>query len=171
MKNFALLTTLLTLCFLAPKCQHSGTSPNVPPEQAVQARRTIVNYLECEECRSGEAEAVVKLGQLAVPTLAATLLEGPPQTNVEVLRRHLTARYRELKEYERTNPAAKVPGSEQQFVTFYSDNYVAGYRLRAATALGLIGGPEARRALEEASRMTLRNDVVTAVKMTLEKMK
>ena len=78
MKNLALLTTLLTLCFLAPKCQHSGTSP-VPPEQAVQARRTIVNYLECEECRSGEAEAVVKLGQLAVPTLAATLLEGPPR--------------------------------------------------------------------------------------------
>jgi hypothetical protein len=172
MKSYVLLTTVLALCLAAPECHKNnpGTSP-LPPEQAAQARRTIVNYLECEECESGEIEVLVKLGQVAVPTLVATLLEGPPRTSLEVYRRNLAARYRELKEYERTHPETKVPGSEQQYVTSYSDNFVAGYRVRAATALGLIGGPEAKRALEEASRLTLRNDVETAVKASLEKMK
>lgn len=169
MKSYLLLTSVLALCLLSPECgkQGSGT-PSLPPEQAAQARRTIVNYLECEEC---EPTAVVKLGPVAVPTLAATLHEGPPQTNLEVYRRHLIAKYRELKEYEQTHPEAKVPGTEQQYVASYLDNYVAGYRVRAAAALGGIATPEAKRALEEASRMRLRKDVETAVNTSLEKIK
>ncbi|HEX7175579.1 MAG TPA: hypothetical protein VF240_10005 [Pyrinomonadaceae bacterium] len=173
MKSYVLLTTLLALCFAAPECRrHGAGTPSHPsPEQAAQARRAIVNYFECEECEAGEIEAVVKLGQVAVPTLAATLLEGPSQANLELLRRHLTASYRELREYERTHPKAKVPGSEEQFVKTYMDNYVVLYQTRAATALGAIGGPEARRALEEASRKPLRGDVQAAVKASLEKIK
>lgn len=169
MKTYALFTTVLTLCFAAPECGKQGTS--LPPQEAAQARRAIVNYLECEECESGEIEAVVKLGQVAVPTLAATLFEGPPQTSVEIYRRNLTARYRELKEYERTHPEAKVPGSEQEYVASYAGNYIAGYRVRAARALATIGGPEARRALDEASRLSLRQDVGSAVKVAMEMIK
>ena len=170
MKNFALFSMLLTLCFSAPRCQKSGT-PSLPPEQAAQARRAIVNYFECEECKPEEIEAVVKLGPVAVPTFVATLREGAPRTNLEVYRRHLTVRYRELKQYERTHPEAKVPGSEEQFVNSYAENYVALYRVRAALALGMIGGADAKRALEEASRTPLREDVREAVKGSLEKIK
>jgi hypothetical protein len=170
MKNYVLLTTLLALCFAAPECRkHDAGTPS--PEQAAQARRAIVNYLECEECEEGELEAVAKLGQVAVPTLAATLREGPSQANLELLRRQLTASYRELKEYERTHPKAKVPGSEEQFIKTFMDNYVALNQERAAAALGAIGGPEARRALEEASRAPLRDNVLATVKASLEKMR
>jgi hypothetical protein len=169
MKTFALLSILLVFCFSAPKCQKSGT-PSLPPAQAAQARRAIVNYFECEECTAGEAEAVVKLGRDALPTLAATLVEGPPQTKLEVYRRQLTARYRELKEYEQTHPGAKAPGTEDRFVKAYLDSYVALYQVRAAAALGAIGGPESRRALEEAFQKPLRADVSKALKAALEKM-
>lgn len=170
MKTVLLLTSVLALSLWLPKCQKSGT-PSLPPEQAAQARRAIVNYLECEECNAIEVEAVVKLGQVAVPTLVATLSKGPPRTNLEVYRRHLTARYRELKEYERTHPEVRLPTTEEQYVETYMDNYVALYRVRAATALGAIGGTEARRGLEEAWRMPLRKDVREAVNASLEKMK
>lgn len=170
MKSFALLTSLLALCLVAPECRKGG-GPVLPPEQAAQARRVIVNYLECEECKVEQIEAVIKLGQIAVPTLVATLREGPPRTNLEVFRRHLIARYRELKEYERTHPQVKVPGTEEQYVASYIDNYVALYRVRSATALGTIGGADARQALEEASRLSLRKDVQEAVKASLQKMK
>ena len=169
MKSFALLTILLTLCFATPECR--PTQPGLPPEQAAQARRTIVTYLECEECEVDQVEAVIKLGQVAVPTLVATLRDGPPRTNLEVYRRHLTARYRELKEYEKTHPQVKVPGSEGEYVESYIDNYVAMYRVRAATALGSIGGAEAKQALEEASRMNFRKNVSEAVKASLDKIK
>lgn len=56
-------------------------------------------------------------------------------------------------------------------VKTYMDNYVALYQVRAATALGTIGGPEAKSALEEASLKPLREDVNKAVKASLEKMK
>ncbi len=167
MKSYVLLTTLLAFCLMTPECR----KPSLTPEQATKVRRTIVHYLECEECEHGELEAVVKLGPVAVLTLAATLHEGPSQSSLEKHRRHLTAAYRKLKEYEQTHPEAVVPGTEQQFVTTYMDNYVAQYQGRAARALAAIGGAEAKRALEEASRMPLRSDVKAVVKLSLEKIK
>ena len=142
------ITALLALCLWTPKCQKSGT-PSLPPEQATQVRHAIVTYLECEECEEGELEAVVKMGQVAVPSLVATLREGPSQANLELLRRNLTTTYRRLKEYEQTHPEAKIC-SEAEYVKSYTDNYIARYQSRAATALGSIGGLEAKRALEEA---------------------
>jgi hypothetical protein len=171
MKSYALLTTLLAFCLMMPDCRKQDTPRPLTPEKATKIRQVIVDYLECEECTHGELNAVVKLGPVAVPTLAATLREGPSPANLEVLRRRLTASYRELKEYERTHPKAKMPGSEEQFVKTYTDNYVAVNQARAAAALGTIGGSEARRALEEASRTSLRDDVKAVVKSSLEKIK
>ncbi len=171
MKSYILITTLLAFCLMTPECQKQGTPKPLTPEQATKVRREIVNYLECEECEDGELEAVVKLGPIAVLTLAATLREGPLQSSLELLRRHLTANYRKLKEYERTHPEVIVPGTEQQFVTIYLDNYVAQHQGRAAKGLAAIGGTEAKRALEEASVKPLRDDVKAVVKSSLEKMK
>ena len=76
------------------------------------------------------------MGQVAVPSLVATLREGPSQANLELLRRNLTTTYRRLKEYEQTHPEAKISGSEAEYVKSYTDNYIARYQSRAATALG-----------------------------------
>jgi hypothetical protein len=169
MKSYALITILLALCFIAPECQKRD--PPLTPEQATQARRSIINYFECDECEEGELEAVVKQGPAAVSSLAATLREGPSRANLETLRRQLVINYRELKEYERTHPESKVPGTEEQYVEAFTKNYIALYRVRAATALGAIGGPEAKRALEEASRKPLRDDVKAVVNSSLERIK
>lgn len=179
MKRIALLIALLALCMAASGCPRRGAGPNsnqgnvnqttLPPEQSTQARRTIVTYLECEECEEGELEAVMKLGQYAVPTLAATLREGPSPASRELLRRQLLDTYQKLKEYERTHPNAKVSQSEEEYVKTYAENYVALYQSRAATALGAIGGPDARKALEGASQLSLRDDVKAAIKAALDK--
>lgn len=188
MKRMALALVLSLVCLLAPGCrkpeqgQGQGPTPTpagpggvdpsrLTPEQKAEARRTIVAWLECEECTEGQLEAVVKLGAAAVPSLAASLREGPSQANREVLRRNLAATYRELKEYERTHPEAKVTLSEEEYVRTYMENYVALHQTRSAKALGAIGGPEARRALEEASRAQLRDDVKNAVQASLDKMR
>jgi hypothetical protein len=169
MKSYALLTILMTFCLSAPECHKHGTRPS--PEEATQIRQAIVTYLECEECMDGESEAVVKLGRKAVPTLAAALSEGPSNVQLELLRRHITTTYRKLKEYELTHPETRPLQSEEFYVKLYTNNYVALHQSRAAMALGAIGGAEAKRALEEATRMSLRADVQAAVKASLEKMK
>lgn len=180
MKQITLFTILLTISMTASGCRRGGTGPNanqgsgqvkLSPEQATEARKTIVTYLECEECEEGELEAVVKLGQAAVPTLAATLRGGPGVANRELLRRQLQDTYKKLKEYEKTHPNSKVSQSEEEYVKTYSENYVALYQSRAATALAAIGGPDARKALEEASGLPLRADVKAAVKDALAKIK
>jgi hypothetical protein len=172
MKSCALLMILLALGLVVRDCQkRDPTHPPLTPEQATVARRAIINYLECDECEEGELEAVVKQGPAVVSSLVATLLEGPSRANLETLRRQLITNYRELKEYERTHPDSKVPGTEEQYVKTFTENYIALYRVRAATALGAIGGPEARRALEEASRKSLRTDVQAAVNASLAKIK
>src|SRR5207245_307749 len=92
------------------------------PEEASAARETIVAWLECEECTSGELDGVVKLGSVAIPTLTATLRQGPSPAKREQLRRHLTVAYQDLKQYGGTHPAAKVVGSESTYAQPYMDN-------------------------------------------------
>ena len=181
MKRIELLIALLAFCIAASGCTRRSAGPNSnqgstnqekqTPEQWTQTRRTIVTYLECEECEEGELEAVVKLGESAVPTLAATLRGGPSPANREILRRQLLDTYRKLKEYEKTHPKAKISQGEEEYVKTYAENYVALYQTRAATALSAIGGPNARKALEEASKASLREDVKAVVKTALEKIK
>ena len=170
MKSYLLLTMLLGCCFAVAKCDKQGVPIPLTPQQAAQNRHAIVNYMECDECDVGQLEAVVKLGALAVPTLAVSLREGPSPSQIEMLRRNLTKTYRELKAYEMTHPDAVVPGTEEQYVKTYLENYVALYQVRAATALGKIGGPEARRALQEASIAPVRDDVRSVVKAALDKL-
>lgn len=138
--------------------------PTLTPQQAAEARRTIVTWLECEECTEGELEAVVKLGPVVVPSLVAILREGPSRASRESLRRHLISTYEKLKQYERTHPEAKVPMSEEEYVKTYMDNYMALYQIRAAKALAAVRGPAAKQALKEALRKPLRDDVKAVVR-------
>ncbi len=137
--------------------------PGLTPEEQEQARHVIFAWLECEECEQGELEAVTELGEVAVPSLAASLRQGPSPASREKLRRHLIDTYQKLIEYGQTHPEARIDMTEEQYVRTYMDNYVALYRVRSATALGAIGGRDARRALEEASGAEIRDDVRAAV--------
>lgn len=49
-------------------------------------------------------------------------------------------------------------------------NYIALYRIRSAEGLAEIGGPKAKKALEEALGANDRDDVRTVVKESLEKL-
>ena len=139
------------------------------PQAAAEARRTIVAWLECEECTDGELAAVKKLGSIAVPTLAATLREGPPPANLETLRRHLAKTYQKLKEYERTHPESKV-SDEATYVRQNVDAYVSLYKSRAATGLGAIGGSDAKRALQDAAAAPHDDVVKSAINEALGKL-
>ena len=153
-----------------PTPTSSSAPPSLSPDQAAQARRIIVAWLECEECESGELEAVVRLGNTAVPTLVATLRGGPSPASRERLRRHLVSTYGRLRKEGETHREMRVAQSEEAYVKTYMDNYVALYQVRSAQALAAIGGDEARRALETASQASLRKDVADAVKESLGKM-
>jgi hypothetical protein len=167
--------TVLGSCRKEPAPAPTPTAEPAPaslsPEQAAQARRIIVAWLECEECESGELEAVAKLGNTAVPTLTATLRGGPSAASREKLRLHLVATYGRLRKEGETHREMRVAQSEEAYVQTYMENYVALYQVRSAQALAAIGGEEARRALETAAKAGLRQDVADAVNESLGKVR
>lgn len=154
----------------APTPTAESARPSLSPEQAAEARRIIVRWLECEECESGELEAVVRLGNTAVPTLAATLRGGPSPASREKLRRHLVSTYSRLRKEGETHREMRLSQSEESYVQTYMENYVALYQVRSAQALAAIGGDEALRALETAGQASLRKDVADAVRESLGKL-
>jgi hypothetical protein len=141
------------------------------PGSGHEARRVIAAWLECEECTDGELEAVTKVGEAAVPVLAASLRSGLAPATREKLRLHLTATYADLKKHASTHPESAVTATQEQYVDTYLANHDALHRIRAAKALAAIGGPAAKAALDEASRASLRPDVQAAVRDSLAKMK
>jgi hypothetical protein len=163
----SVVAPLVLACAGAPAAREQST---VSAEQATEARRAIARYLECEECTDGELEAVVRLGEVSVPVLAATLRGGIAPATREKLRLHLVATYEELKKYASTHADAQIPASEDEYVKMYLDNHDALYRIRAATALAAIGGPAASAALKEASAASVRPDVQAAIKDALAKL-
>lgn len=155
--------TITVIVLLAPACQTRMTADSVSmmtPEHAVAARRAIVAWLECEECADGELAAVVRLEQTAVPSLVASLRDGPPPARREAQRRHLVLTYRRL----------KLAMTEEQYVRRYAENYFALYRIRAADALSAIGGPAATQALEDAAAEPYRDDVKAAIRAALARL-
>lgn len=141
------------------------------PAQSVQARETILDWMECEECHSGELEAVVRLGSIVVPSLIACLVDGPSQANQEIMRRHLVGSYSHLKQYAIANPGYNVTRSETEYVEHYQAKYVARYQIRAAKALAKIGGAEAKRAIEDVLRTPLSKGVAKAIGDSLKNFK
>ena len=150
-------------------CEPKEVTPEITPERAKIIRRTIVAWLECEECEGGELEAVVKLGKSALPALISTLEGGASPAKIEVFKVGLTNNYRNLQEYAKTHPEAMITMNEEQYVKTYVGNYIAKYKTRSAIALGLIGGKEAREALTLTLEKTIREDVQNTIKESLRK--
>jgi len=118
-------------------------------------RATVRRWLLCEECKEGERDSVVALGDRAIGALGEAV-KGPPASGRENIRRQAEAMYARL---------SSPPLAQQVYARHFVDNYVATYQSRAAIALGLIGTPRAQAILLKAARndTTSREDVLRAI--------
>ena len=140
-----------------------------PPQPPVGNARTLDAWLECVECNEGELQAVVKLGPSVVADLGRSLVSGPSDAKSDSYKRYLRKMYADLKANEKSHPERVVPYSEQEFVNREMVKYANMYRVRAARALGEIGGPEAAKLLDQALAMDLDSYVAAKVKQARAK--
>lgn len=115
----------------------AGCDPLIPAE-----RKSVHEWLVCEECTDGELEEVVQLGDRAVWLLVQALRDAPDEGK-NIIRQQTQAIH------------ARVPGaliSQQEYVDDVVANYQATYQRRAAIALHRIGTPAAHNALVTAVR-------------------
>lgn len=166
-RTMTLVLALLLLSTLA--CRDDGPLEE-SPESALAARRDVVRWLECEECTDGELEAVLALGQRAVPTLVATLGKGPSPARMERERIALEARYRALKAHVAANPRLRIHETAERYVADYLENLELLYRARSARALGVLGGQRAEAGLRSALSMDLPPESHLAIEDALERL-
>lgn len=152
-------------CVGAQQPPARGQRPAGPPATATEA------WLECVECSTGELQAVTKLGQAAVPELSSALVDGPPAAKRQSYDKYLRKMFADLKAYEKTHPKSVVASTEDEFVTRDMAKYTNLYRVRAARALGEIGGPNAIDALDRALKLQLDPYVRTKVTEARSKLK
>jgi len=121
-----------------------------------EERSVVRRWLLCEECREGELDSVVALGDRATGALAEAL-RGPPAAGRENVRNQAIAMFRR-------SPGIS-PFSQQQYVNRFVANYVATYQSRSVVALGQIGTPKAHAVLLQAvqSDTAYRDDVLKAL--------
>jgi len=143
-----------------------GCPVALAPEDATEARRAIVAWLECEECWGGELGAVAALGDDAVPLLAATLDAGLSPASRAKLEAQLGAYYDQAEK----RGAAALRWSRKDFVAHHLATRDAGYRSRAAEALGRIGGRDAESALRDALAKPQRPSVEQSIREALARL-
>jgi hypothetical protein len=138
-------------------------------EHILADHQAIRNWLQCEECTPAQLQAVVRLGQKAVPFLTYTLQQGPSYMERISLTRFLQRRYAEILEYKASYSKTRLPLSEREYIIFHVSQLETQYQIRAATALGAIGGPSAKIALEQSLDQELSEVVRRVVKEALPK--
>jgi hypothetical protein len=145
----------------------AAQADSISPERSARAREALVEWYECEECEENQLEQVMNYREDVVPSLIATLNGGPGPASRELMRRGLEERYDRLLEYQRNHPEAKISAPKEKFVTQYLSNYDAQYRVRAAQALGAIGGDSAEKGLRGAMKQPYRADVRSSIERAL----
>lgn len=141
----------------------------------VKATQVLSRWYECMGCRGNESEpelkAVKRYGQPVVPSLAATLSGGLSPASRQVLHDLLAARYDQLDEQGQNNPKFRMKSTKEEFIARYLDNLDTRYRIRAAQALGAIGGSRARTGLETALAQTQNAEVRKAAQEALRQVR
>lgn len=161
------LRRLAILAVLVATLPSALAQPKKDIKQSEQATRALATWLESDDFEPRRLAPVTKLGQLVVPSLAAALERGPSPAKRELVRRSVAADYEALDRGAR--PASARPlRSKSDFTRHYLANFDALYRIRAAQALGAIGGPSARKALEGALPKAPRDDVRTVIEQVLK---
>ena len=163
-----LVVGLLACSTPTRKATPPESSQQLSPAEYEEVRSVVVSYLECDECESGEEQALKKLGGKALPTLKAILEGGPSPARLAEYEAGLKRTYRQLRDYAGTHPESQMAMNEDEYVATYLSNYRAQYAIRAASGLAVIGGDDARAALERAAgRSDLRPDVAREVRRLL----
>lgn len=148
------------------------------PRDAGVIMRTVLNWLECEECIDGELKAVMRLHNIAVPPLSTALREGPSSSSLEIYRRELMVSYTRMATYHdsKTNRLLNFPDSKStnplamtrdQYLANNLRNYVRLYQVRSLTALSMIGGKTATAALEDTLQASLPREIEIKVREAL----
>ena len=128
-----------------------GCAAGVLPAQTSGSVDIVFRWLNCDECAPAHLQAVVDLGQQAVPMLTAALLKGP------------SAAVR-----------ASIRLSEQKcecvpFADPYLQTYTERYRAHAAIALGKLGGCQTESALRRALEREWPEQLRRTIREALEK--
>lgn len=131
----AMRVALLVLAVGSTACFRLSWKRAASPDPALIAER-VYAFMLCEECSGGEQADLTALGNNAVPLLRTTLVSGPPQDQLTLLRQRLTS----------ANPMTTPPPSQAAIALQLAD-FDALYRGRAAVALGAIGSGSAKQAL------------------------
>jgi hypothetical protein len=130
-----------------------------------EAVRVLSAWFESEHGDPADLTPLVQLGEIVVPSLVATLEQGPSPARRERLRRTLDADYAKFAE------RVSKPPSKEAFVAHYMGNVDAIYRARAARALAAIGGAQARTALQGVLSKPMREDLRAAIERSLKTFK
>lgn len=112
----------------------------------------VWRMLDCDECRAGELDSVVVMGERVVPTLRRYLNAGPPQSRRDDLERQLRARYQQLLAHAAAHPEVVLTVEDEDYVADYLDAFEQRVRERSAVALASIGGADAYDAVCAAIR-------------------
>jgi len=128
-------------------------------DRLAAAQSALIAWFECVECSNGELEAVLKFGKLVESALISTLQTGPsPAKRAEI--------EQTLREQHRSSPSQTI--SADRYVKLFSEDIDAGYRVRAAMALGRLRTQGALDALRtEANNGVQREDVREAARQAL----
>lgn len=158
----------LAIAALLPVASLGQSGPVSKKEETAKATQALITWFDCVSCGKAELDAVISHGQSVVPSLAATLNAGLSAADRRALQESFAVRYDELDQQARRDPKFKMKSTKDQFVARYVDEYDARNRIRAAEALGAIGGSNARAALKTALGNARRADVRQAIGEALE---
>jgi HEAT repeat protein len=130
----------------------------------------LAAWLGSEDFDAARLAPLKKYGQAVVPSLVSALVTGPSPAHREAARRSLERQYDRLAKYAQDGGRFQLR-SKPDFVEYYMGNLGTLYRIRAAQALGAIGGPEAKTALAAAAGKAGREDLRKEVQRALEGIK
>lgn len=162
-------TKILLSCVVATLVMSTAAHAEpVACDERCQLVRTLVAWLECQECTERELDRVLAAGEELVPSLAAALHHGPSPASREIVRRELADRHADLVAYAETHPEdGTIVPRQEEMIAAYEESFVARYQVRAAIALGHFETEPAREALERALELPLREDVARLVEQVL----
>lgn len=161
------LAALATACALLP---HREAAPArrepgevrrpVPPD-------VIRDWLECEECLSGELAAVVRLGDAAVPQLREIAERGLSPVGRATLVAQLGRRHDERVAWGEQDADLRPTMSREAYVRHHLASRDHLYRVRAIRALGAIDSEAARRALRTVLARTRHEGLAAEIRRML----
>ncbi len=145
----------------------AGAESIQSPNQMAAVMRTVLNWLECEECIDGELTAVLQWHSIAVPPLSVALRDGPSPSSRQTYTNELNAHYARMANYHGSNPNNQLTLTLDEYRALHLENYVRLYRIRALTALSMIGGTTATAALEDALHAPFPEEIEIRVREAL----